>query len=397
MADSARALETRGAALQAVCITFVVLAFVATILRVYVRTCIVKAFGWDDGWMILALLFHIMFAGCAIGGIHWGTGRHMDTLTNKEIFMAMRYWWLCYIAYCWAMICSKISIGLFLLRVTVKSIHKWIIYGVMTLTVVTGLVFFLVTLLQCTPIDFFWNKNQDGWCVNIDVIIGLTFLYSVCSVICDFTFAILPIFLVWNLNMSARTRLALIPILGMACVASLAVVVRMAYVMDFKNPDFLWATVDIAIWSDTEQGLAIAAGSLATLRPLFRMLGSCFGFTSTENTPSNSKPPTGMRTPQWRGAPKSNDTRKKPLFSSFTSSLFRTEKGGTKLDHDDEYGLGDLQPIRLRDDLVNESISEKDDTHFNTWTIQTGKLSDEDHRAGTITRQKEIFQQSDRV
>lgn len=30
------------------------------------------------------------------------------------------------------------------------------------------------------------------------------------------------------------------------------------------------STVDIAIWSTTEQGLGIAAGSLATLRPLFR-------------------------------------------------------------------------------------------------------------------------------
>lgn len=62
----------------------------ATVLRVYVRTFIVKAFGWDDVWMVLALLSHIMFAGCAIGGVHWGTGRHMDILTKKEIFMAMR-------------------------------------------------------------------------------------------------------------------------------------------------------------------------------------------------------------------------------------------------------------------------------------------------------------------
>lgn len=116
------------------------------------------------------------------------------------------------------MIGAKISIGLFLLRVTVQRIHQWIIYTVMGLTVLTGLVFFFVTLLQCTPIDFFWNKKQDGFCVNIDIIIALTFLYSVVSVACDFTFAILPMFLVWNLNMSVRTRVVLVPILGMACV-----------------------------------------------------------------------------------------------------------------------------------------------------------------------------------
>lgn len=31
-----------------------------------------------------------MFAGCAVGGVQWGTGRHMDTLSNEDILMAMR-------------------------------------------------------------------------------------------------------------------------------------------------------------------------------------------------------------------------------------------------------------------------------------------------------------------
>jgi hypothetical protein len=55
-------------------------------------------------------------------------------------------------------------------------------------------------------------------CINVNVIIGLTFLYSAISVISDFTFAILPFFLIWNLNMSVRTKVMLIPVLGMACV-----------------------------------------------------------------------------------------------------------------------------------------------------------------------------------
>lgn len=44
--------------------------------------------------------------------------------------------------------------------------------------------------------------------------------------------------------------------------------------------DFLWATVDIAIWSTVEQGLAITAGSLATLRPLFKSIGYSLGLTT---------------------------------------------------------------------------------------------------------------------
>jgi hypothetical protein len=116
------------------------------------------------------------------------------------------------------MIASKISIGLFLLRVTVRKIHKWVIYTALGLTVLIGLLFFFITLLQCWPISFFWNKKiENGQCVDVNIIIALTFLYSAVSVISDFTFATLPVFLIWGLNMSVRTRVLLIPILGMAC------------------------------------------------------------------------------------------------------------------------------------------------------------------------------------
>jgi hypothetical protein len=40
--------------------------------------------------MVAALCSHVMFATCAIGGIHYGTGRHMDTLSGEQQFKAMR-------------------------------------------------------------------------------------------------------------------------------------------------------------------------------------------------------------------------------------------------------------------------------------------------------------------
>lgn len=207
----------RGPELQAVCSVFVSMAFVATALRVYVRLRIVRSFGWDDAWMVAAMCTHVMFATCAIGGVHYGTGRYFKELNDEEIYKAMRYWWLCYIAYCLTMIAAKISIGLFLLRVTVSQIQRRIIYTAMGLTVLTGVLFFFVTLLQCSPVSFFWNKHQTGTCLNIDVIIALTFFYSAISALCDFTFGLMPFWLVWGLNMRKSEKMALIPILSMGC------------------------------------------------------------------------------------------------------------------------------------------------------------------------------------
>ncbi|KAF4446994.1 hypothetical protein F53441_9420 [Fusarium austroafricanum] len=275
------AVPNRGPELQAVCYTLVTSAIITVLLRIFVRVRMVKNFGIDDWFMISALITFILFVTCALLGVKHGTGRHRDDLDPEDYKQARQWWWWCYLWYCLTMIASKISIGYLLLRITTRKWDRWILYGVMAITVCTGVVFFFVTIFQCSPISYFWNTDQPGKCVPPEVIMALTYLYSVFSVISDFTCAILPMFLVFQLNMGKKTKLALIPIMAMACVASAAVVVRFPFVKDFKNPDFLWATIDIAIWSTTEQGLAITAGSLATLRPLLRLLGRKLGITTS--------------------------------------------------------------------------------------------------------------------
>lgn len=160
---------------------------------------------------------------------------------SRNILTLSQYWWLCYAAYTSTMMFAKISIGFFLLRVTVEQIYIWIIYTAMGITIVTGIVFFFVTVLQCSPVSYFWSRavGGDGKCLDMEIIIGLTYFYSAVSALCDFTFGLLPIVMLWNLNMSRSTKIAIAPILSMACIASAGVLVRTAYVKDFRSPDFL--------------------------------------------------------------------------------------------------------------------------------------------------------------
>lgn len=137
------------------------------------------------------------------------------------------------------MIFSKISIAIFLIRIIVEKVHLMLIYVALFINVLSGLAFFLVTMLQCHPVSYFWNKNQDGYCISVDIIIALTYVYSVFNIICDFTFALLPIVIVKGLNMNRKLKIAIIPLLSMGCVASSAVVVRLAYVQTFRDPEYL--------------------------------------------------------------------------------------------------------------------------------------------------------------
>ncbi|KAJ5476151.1 hypothetical protein N7475_001880 [Penicillium sp. IBT 31633x] len=266
----------RKTAVQTVAAVFLPIATITVMLRIYVRGWIVKAFGWDDGTMVAALLCYAMFCGTMIGGSIYGTGYKLENLDPQDAVIAMEYWWLCEIAYCFASVGCKISVCVFLMRITIERIHIWTLYLVMALTVIAGLVFMFLMLLQCQPLSYFWTRlamddSIKGHCIDMDIIIIMTYVYSAFAALCDFTVGILPIFLVHKLHMKRQTKYAVMGILSMACIASSAVIVRMPFVETFGDPDFLYATFQIAIWSNVEAGLGITAGSLATLRPLLRM------------------------------------------------------------------------------------------------------------------------------
>ncbi|KAL2849718.1 integral membrane protein [Aspergillus pseudodeflectus] len=345
--------DDRSVEVTAVAAVFMSVATVAVLLRCYVRGFLIKAFGWDDAVMVLAMAFYLMFSGCMIGGAIYGTGRKFAVLTAHERVTAMKYWWLCEIAYCFASIGCKVSVCIFLMRITVKRLHIWLLCAVMAFTVLTGLLFMFIMLLQCKPLEYFWTRTAldptiEGHCISIEIVITMTYVYSAFAALCDFTVGILPIFIVRKLHMRRKTKMAVVGILGMACIASSAVIVRFPYVKTFRDPDFLYATVEIAIWSNIEAGLGITAGSLATLRPLLR---HWLGSTTSDGDYNNASPFPG-RSGSKRLASGTRDrdrNRAFPLGSLDNSSLqgrLRPDKAvtvttvHTRHDHDEGSGEG---------------------------------------------------------
>lgn len=157
-----------------------------------------------------------------IGGSIYGTGYKLENLDPQDAVIAMEYWWLCEIAYCFASVGCKISVCVFLMRITIERIHIWTLYLVMALTVIAGLVFMFLMLLQCQPLSYFWTRlamddSIKGHCIDMDIIIIMTYVYSAFAALCDFTVGILPIFLVHKLHMKRQTKYAVMGILSMAC------------------------------------------------------------------------------------------------------------------------------------------------------------------------------------
>ncbi|KAK8144886.1 hypothetical protein G3M48_005200 [Beauveria asiatica] len=246
----------RGNELLGVNIAFFVVASCTVLLRCYTRVFISKCFGTDDWLMALANIFFLGYVICSNLGINHGTGQHRDDLTPENYAIAKR----------------------------------------------------------CQPVAHYWNDAIPGHCLPIHIYVALGYLYSAFSVLTDFVFALLPAFIIWHLQLRTDIRWVLIFLMGLGCVASTAVLVRVAYLHTFYDDDFLWATMDIAIWSTIEMGLALTAASFSTLRPLARSLGLNIGLSAyasaasedAQNELRRSAQPNAYRRPSQLGVPVHN-------------------------------------------------------------------------------------------
>lgn len=115
-------------------------------------------------------------------------------------------------------LCIKASIAVFLLRIFLSRVHRLIVVITISATILYGLFFLLLFILQCQPTSLFWRKfNQDppeGRCLDPSLTSKGFYGYSALSCVTDWTFSLLPICMVWHLRLSFRDKISVICILA---------------------------------------------------------------------------------------------------------------------------------------------------------------------------------------
>ncbi|KAL2807906.1 hypothetical protein BJX63DRAFT_410939 [Aspergillus granulosus] len=272
-------LGGRSEALVIVIAIMFTLSLATVCLRCFVRLRIVKIFGWDDKLMLLAMIFNLAFAVCGIVGATFGIGRRTTYFEHRsdDFRRALLCWWLGQIFYILTTTTMRQSIVILLFRFTLERVHRIILWTVSILSLAIGIVFFFFTIFQCSPVNYYWKRlTAEGSCLDDDLLTDIVYFYSAIAAACDLAIGLLPAFLIWRLRASRRTKAGIAIILGIGCVASAAVIVRIPFVDSIKSEQFLYATSQVAIWSNIEASLGIIAGSLAPLRPFSRVLSGSF-------------------------------------------------------------------------------------------------------------------------
>lgn len=120
----------------------------------------------------------------------------------------MQYLFALGIVYSLAAMAIKLSIILLYVRVfsTANNAFRWFIYAASFLTVALSVVFIIVLLGACQPMQFFWTRFDgisEGTCIDL----GSFFVaFSVFNASVDVYLLVLPIPLVLKLHMSARKK-----------------------------------------------------------------------------------------------------------------------------------------------------------------------------------------------
>ena len=216
----------------------------------------------------------------------------------------------------------KISLAIFFLRIVVRQWQRRVIWIVTAIYTIYATAFAFVAVFQCGIPTNFLIKEAVGICIKDDVLQPLNYIHASLNAISDWTFAFLPIFVLWNSQMPRSAKISAGLLLSLGAVGSIISLVRIAYIPGLKTgPAFFTNAIDIGVFSLIEPAIGLNAACLATLRPLFKnMVGKVrSNATNTSTNNSDSSP-----------SDNSKGSSRKPIYSGARFS----ERGYLQMDDD---------------------------------------------------------------
>ncbi|KAL3417896.1 integral membrane protein [Phlyctema vagabunda] len=253
--------------------SFLAVCWITVLARAYVRVRIVRSFGYDDSLMIASLALFTVIVGLALRMVAVGLGRHAVTVPAAHVQEIIKIFYCEEIVYFAATVLGKLSIAIMLLRLAQSRTHRFIILGTAAFYTACGIAFVVVASLQCSPINRYWDPSVAGSCMSRDVFANLMYTNATISLVTDGIFAILPTFLIWNAKMNRRTKISVGVVLGLGISTSGVNIARMTFIKGLVNKtDPSYDLYPISFTSILEVALGITSASLATLRPLLRII-----------------------------------------------------------------------------------------------------------------------------
>ncbi len=170
--------------------------------------------------------------------------------------------------YSFAVPLPKLVLLLFYFRIFSNPRFKLAVWAVAIFVIAWCPAVFFTDLFQCSPVALAWDKSiEGGRCINVQAF----FRYIVISnVMSDIAVLVLPLPVIWYLQMSIRQKLALTGVFLLGGMGLIASIIRMVEFFE-RNAfaDLTWIAVPLLSWTMVEVEAVLVVACLPLLRSLF--------------------------------------------------------------------------------------------------------------------------------
>lgn len=177
---------------------------------------------------------------------------------------------LCYFA---ALGLVKAALLVFYLRLDPRKITRYFIFFVLFTVAGLEIASCLIIVFECQPVHKFWDlKNEvPGKCMDVHDRQIFYNANGIINIIQDIIIYVLPIPMLWNLQMPKRQKMALISLFSFGSIAVVASCVRYHYNAKLNSAtDLYWYLADALNWCTIELYIAIICGSASTFKILIK-------------------------------------------------------------------------------------------------------------------------------
>ncbi|KAL1857639.1 hypothetical protein VTK73DRAFT_8021 [Phialemonium thermophilum] len=248
-------------------IIFSVLIAVWSALRLYAKRMRGTPLQIEDGLFYISVVaFYGMIVALFLALYLGAIGYHMDQLEKKHVARLTQSVLAIQGLYGLAMCASKWSILWMLKRIFAVRSFQLVTWAIIVVQAAWMIMTVLIGLLICRPIQKNWDPTVSGQCGN--QIAGYTAV-SVYNVIVDVVMCILPIPMIYNLQVKKPYKAALLGIFGIGVVTVVFSILRLVSLRSVDFNDFAFTVPDVIIWTYAETGVVLLVACSPLLRPIF--------------------------------------------------------------------------------------------------------------------------------
>ncbi|OJJ00107.1 hypothetical protein ASPVEDRAFT_39496 [Aspergillus versicolor CBS 583.65] len=252
-----------------VSIVFISVATIVVALRLFTRIRLLNSPGWDDWFLLLALITDYAFFGVLIAEHEYGLGTAERVLSEDTYRNQLKMLWVSVPLYNLTLQLTKISMIILYLRLFPTKVYRRVLMTILVVFVGVTLYMVIGTFLVCVPVHEFWSTQTDHPGCNSRTAVWL--VNAGLQITSDFVIVILPMPLLVKLRIPLRQRICLMLIFALGlfvCATSIARLYSLVKLIQTKERDYSKHNGLVAIWSFVEANVALVCASLPTFRQL---------------------------------------------------------------------------------------------------------------------------------